>query len=81
MDKDGWELGSGKTTLCNRFMRPTSATSDAGANISVLGAYANYSYDEIRRHISYVRPHSDIFDRSIYFNLTFGVRRRKSTSG
>jgi ABC-type lipoprotein export system ATPase subunit len=66
--------GSGKTSLCNLCLRPTHATGAAGANIAFLGEYSNYSYDAIRRYVSHVRPHSDIFEnKSIYFNLTFGV--------
>ena len=65
--------GSGKTSLCNLFLRRANATCDAYAHIAFLGEYSKYSFDEIRQHVSNIRPNLDIFDQSIYFNLTFGV--------
>jgi putative ABC transport system ATP-binding protein len=42
--------------------------------IAFLGEYKKYAYDDIRRCVSHIKPHSDLFDNSIHFNLTFGVK-------
>jgi ABC-type iron transport system FetAB ATPase subunit len=73
--------GSGKTTLCRLFLRHVRT---ADANIAFLGVHSEYTYDDMRPYVSYIKPHSDLFDESIQFNLTYGVqsmddRRRQQT--
>ncbi len=46
-----------------------------------MGTYRHYTYDDIRRCVSHIKPHSDLFDHSIYFNLTFGVTIAPNTAG
>ena len=62
--------GSGKTTLCAMCLKKTN---DANRRIFLADTYNNYTYDDIRPHVSYVKSNTDLFDQSIRFNLTFGV--------
>jgi len=63
--------GSGKTTLINLCLKSIKHST---ANIRFLGRYHQYTYDDIRRYVSNVKPNADLFERSILFNLTFGVK-------
>ena len=68
------ESGSGKTTLCNMLLK----TIPTDIKISFLNNYDNYDYNSIRHLISNVKPNSDLFSRSIDFNLKFGVKDNTS---
>jgi ABC-type multidrug transport system fused ATPase/permease subunit len=68
------ESGSGKTTLCNMLLK----TIPTDAKITFLNEYDNYDYNSIRHLISNVKPNSDLFSRSIDFNLKFGVKDNTS---
>lgn len=64
--------GSGKTTLIGLCLKTVS---DDSRCIYFLNRYRDYSYDDIRRHVSNIKPNADLFDASIRFNLLFGVKR------
>jgi ABC-type multidrug transport system fused ATPase/permease subunit len=68
------ESGSGKTTFCNILLKTMPNT----VNVLFLNKYDNYDYNSIRNLISNVKPNSDLFDRSIDFNLRFGVKDKSS---
>jgi ABC-type lipoprotein export system ATPase subunit len=62
--------GSGKTTLCNMLLQ---IIKDDDKKICFVDKYCEYDYNTIRRYISNVTPHFDLFDDSIEFNIKFGV--------
>jgi energy-coupling factor transporter ATP-binding protein EcfA2 len=66
--------GSGKTTLCNLCIR--SIPDAQPRRITFIGAYSDYDYDVIRRYVSVVNPHANVFDDSIHYNLTYGSTLR-----
>ncbi len=70
------ESGSGKTTLCSLLLKTIP---DNDADIVLMDEYNEYDYNSIRKLISCVKPNMDLFDKSIEFNLTFGVKNGSSS--
>jgi energy-coupling factor transport system ATP-binding protein len=63
--------GCGKSTLCNILLRKLDP--DQGT-ISYMGKYNNYTYSNIRKFISYVNTDQDLFNQSILYNITYGLK-------
>lgn len=66
--------GAGKTTLCGLLLKIIYIES----GVIFLNEYEKYDYNSIRQHISYVKPSLDLFDKSIEFNVKFGVKDNNS---
>jgi ABC-type multidrug transport system fused ATPase/permease subunit len=74
------ESGSGKTTLCELLLRTCMSTCSYEKFIYFLNKRNNhYKHDEIRHYVSYLRPSADLFNRSIEFNILYGVRQHRKT--
>ena len=69
--------GSGKTTICNLFMKMIKCDAN---EIYFMGRYNIYDYDLIRRYVSFVKPDADLFNNSIRFNIHFGVDTTDQTA-
>jgi putative ABC transport system ATP-binding protein len=69
--------GSGKTTICNLFMKMIKCDED---EIYFMGRYNIYDYDLIRRYVSFVKPDADLFNNTIRFNIHFGVDTTDQTA-
>lgn len=63
--------GCGKSTLCNILLRKLVA--DKGT-ISYMGKYDNYTYSNIRNFISFVNTDEDLFNNSVLYNITYGLK-------
>lgn len=66
--------GAGKTTLCGLLLKILYIES----GVIFLNKYEKYDYNSIRQYISYVKPSLDLFDKSIEFNVKFGVKDKNS---
>lgn len=62
--------GCGKTTLCNILLKKQSAS---GCKIMYLEKYAHYTYENIRKSVSHIKPSGDIFHNTIAYNIFYGL--------
>jgi len=66
--------GCGKSTLCNILLRKLNA--DSGT-ISYMGKYKDYTYSNIRKFVSSVNTDQDLFNESVLYNITYGVKNHE----
>jgi ATP-binding cassette subfamily C protein len=66
--------GCGKSTICNILLKklhPNSGT------ISYMGKYNNYTYSNMRKFVSFVNTDQDLFNNSVLYNITYGVKNNE----
>ena len=68
------ESGCGKTTLLNSLIKRTKIKN---GTIQFLGLYTEYTYFSIRKYIIYMTSKSGLFEKSIHYNATYGMTKRK----
>ena len=68
------ESGCGKTTLLNSLIKRTNIKN---GTIQFLGLYTEYTYFSIRKYIIYMTSKSGLFEKSIHYNATYGMTKRK----
>jgi ABC-type bacteriocin/lantibiotic exporter with double-glycine peptidase domain len=67
--------GCGKTTFINLLIKniePLTGT------ISYMGVYPMFTYESIKKDISYVTSIPELFDESILYNITYSLKNPKS---
>jgi ATP-binding cassette subfamily B protein len=62
--------GSGKSTLANLILRTMDPT-EGSITVDTYSIKNDFSQDGLKKHISYVSQHIDIFNRSIMENIRF----------
>jgi ABC-type multidrug transport system fused ATPase/permease subunit len=68
------ESGSGKTTLLNSLIKRNKIKN---GTIQFLGLYNEYTYFSIRKYIIYMTSKSGLFEKSIHYNITYGMTKQK----
>jgi ABC-type multidrug transport system ATPase subunit len=66
--------GGGKSTFSRMIL--AKERHDSG-NILFQGKHSNYNYKNIRDSVSYAKNKDDLFNNSIFYNLTYGVKIEK----
>lgn len=67
--------GGGKSTFSRMIL--AKERHDSG-EILFQGEHSNYNYKNIRDAVSYVKNKDDLFNNSIFYNLTYGVKIEKN---
>ena len=62
--------GCGKTTFMKVLLKLIQSSS---GSISYLNEFDNYSYNNLKSQIHFVNSDSDIFDKSILYNCSYGI--------
>jgi peptide/nickel transport system ATP-binding protein len=68
------ESGCGKTTLLNSLIKRNKIKN---GTIQFLGLYDVYTYFSIRKYIIYMTSKSGLFEKSIHYNITYGMTKQK----
>jgi ABC-type multidrug transport system fused ATPase/permease subunit len=68
------ESGCGKTTLLNSLIKRTKIKN---GTIQFLGMYDEYTYFSIRKYIIYMTSKCGLFEKSIHYNVTYGMKKHK----
>jgi len=63
--------GCGKSTLCNILLK--KLIPDRGV-IKYMGEYSDYNYTNIRDSVSFLNPDPDLFNDTIFHNVTYGLK-------
>ena len=63
--------GCGKSTLCNILLKKLLPTNGI---IKYMGEYSDYEYTNIRDSVSFVNTDPDIFNNTILYNVTYGLK-------
>lgn len=68
------ESGCGKTTLLNSLIKRTKIKN---GTIQFLGMYDEYTYFSIRKYVIYMTSKCGLFEKSIHYNVTYGMKKHK----
>jgi ABC-type multidrug transport system fused ATPase/permease subunit len=68
------ESGCGKTTLLNSLIKRTKIKN---GTIQFLEMYDEYTYFSIRKYIIYMTSKCGLFEKSIHYNVTYGMKKQK----
>jgi ABC-type multidrug transport system fused ATPase/permease subunit len=68
------ESGCGKTTLLNSLIKRTKIKN---GTIQFLGMYDEYTYFSIRKYVIYMTSKCGLFEKSIHYNVTYGMTKQK----
>ena len=63
--------GCGKSTLCNILLHKLNPSNGI---IKYMGEYSDYEYTNIRDSVSFVNTDPDIFNNTILYNVTYGLK-------
>jgi ABC-type multidrug transport system fused ATPase/permease subunit len=63
--------GCGKSTLCNILLHKLNPSN---GNIKYMGEYSDYEYTNLRNSVSFVNTDPDIFNNTILYNITYGLK-------
>jgi ABC-type multidrug transport system fused ATPase/permease subunit len=63
--------GCGKSTLCNILLRKLNPSNGI---IKYMGEYSDYEYTNLRDSVSFVNTDPDIFNNTILYNVTYGLK-------
>ena len=67
------ESGCGKTTFLNSLIKRTK---NKNGTIQFLGLYNEYTYFSIRKYIIYMTSKNGLFEKSIHYNITYGMTKQ-----